>query len=150
MDGSAFFSDVVGGDSGVDTSFEEVFTDATPILAVRWWGSAVNGSFAPCTNTPQSFTVTFYSDADGFPGGIISNQDVIATATTTDTLIGGDLPLFQYDASLVAPVTVAHGWLSVRARVPTTAEPCGIRRMIRVIVISHPRRGRVHIGDWRS
>jgi len=83
---------------------------ANTIGGVNWWGgNSISGS-------SPSFTLNFYNDAGGAPGGLVATYSVgAANAATTGQFIVGFYPEYSYSA-LIPALTLTAGatyWLGV-------------------------------------
>ncbi|MBI4717908.1 MAG: hypothetical protein HY763_08910, partial [Planctomycetes bacterium] len=85
------------------------------ITELCWWGSYQND-----VPTPDTFLVTYYAGAGGFPGSVIGGPFSQAGSTLSvtgpvDIAAGGDFPVFEYTATH-APVPVSAGncyWVEI-------------------------------------
>ncbi len=99
------------------------FTLATPtqITGVRW--SGVYQQTAVLTTSPVSFFVGLYADQAGLPGALLAGRVVSVAGTQIGVSPNLKSPVFTYEATLDAPLTVAAGaktWLSVVESDPST------------------------------
>ncbi|MFH1109977.1 MAG: hypothetical protein V1790_12410, partial [Planctomycetota bacterium] len=112
VSGSArFVSDL---DRGATTA-DDFIPDGSPITDVCWWGYYENDSAADCSPGPgDAFTITFYTDAGGYPGSTIVSQAV--SPGRLQTVLESNLYLYEYSATLATPVTVTPGvkhWIEI-------------------------------------
>jgi len=94
----------------------ENFTGATgPITALTWWGldlQPVGNGFVECTETDNTFIVTFRTDAAGVPGTELCSHTVLATRTPTGLTYHG-AQMNEYHAELPSPCVLTRGWVSI-------------------------------------
>ena len=114
--------DAVGGFGNFATTYDNfVLSVDSEVTDVHWTGSYFN---PPTAGTITEFTITFYADAAGEPGGSLFAETIAGTAG--ETSIGADNfgdPTFTYSVDLSTPFSATGGtayWLSI---VPTLAFP---------------------------
>jgi len=95
------------------------FSTAKSITGVDWTG----GYFNPASQgLITQFTVAFYADAAGVPGGVLASDTILGTAGETFLGNVNGFPIYSYNVS-VTPFAAAAGtqyWLSV---LPTLGFP---------------------------
>jgi len=94
----------------------ENFSNVTgPVTALTWWGldmRRVGNGFVECTETDNTFQVTFRADAAGAPGNEICSHQVLASRTPTGLTYNG-AQLNEYHAELPSPCALTRGWVTL-------------------------------------
>lgn len=108
-------NDTTGGNGNFATAYDN-FTLAGngSITNVMFTGSYFN---PPAQGTITAFTIAFYSDAGGIPGGLLQSFNMAGNAN--ETSIGNDIPgdpLFTYSFDLSSAFNALGGtqyWISI-------------------------------------
>ena len=115
--GNAFSSqnDTNGGGFGNFATVYDNFSLAgtSNITSVQWTGLYFN---PPAQGTIPGFTVAFWADSAGQPGGLLASQFVAGAANETSLGSFGGFPAFSYDLTLPTAFTAQAGtqyWMSV-------------------------------------
>ncbi|UCC29087.1 MAG: hypothetical protein JSU86_12895, partial [Phycisphaerales bacterium] len=99
----------------------------TEITEVCWWGVYLdpNTSTDCVPDSGDDFTITFYQNAAGLPGAVLSSQSV-----TVSKALAGDFTSwtdYEYTALLPTPVSVTPGtcyWIEIANNTPGTPVDC--------------------------
>lgn len=94
------------------------FAGAAGANAIRFWGlNAYNaGAWAPCSENPVPFTITFYADTNGYPGPVLATYNETLTGVGTGVFYATSYELMEYNTILdpVPPLTGQIEWVSVQ------------------------------------
>lgn len=90
---------------------------------ITWWGYEMYFGlpctyFCDCTPAvPKTFEIKFYEDNAGQVGDVVGTTTVTPTKEfcITSTLYDGSESIYKYQAVLSSPVSLAAGWVSIRA-----------------------------------
>lgn len=128
------------GPTGGGRTYDDFTLDgASAVTAVQWRGEYIDTASAganPSSANTEAFEVSFWSDAGGQPGPVLTTESIpLAQAapkslgTINFAFAGGQtpfpIPLFSYRAALATPFVAAAGrryWISISSR-STTAQP---------------------------
>lgn len=93
------------------------FTGAsTRIQGVRWYGFEAYyflSQWHSCSIADPRFQIIFYNNNGGYPGTVLSTQDVTAYRHATNRYLLGQR-IYIYEAELPTPVNLSSGWLAIR------------------------------------
>lgn len=110
-----FFSAGTSEESTGLTRYDNFFEVAGAIEGVSWWGLDLgfDGTFFyECTETDNTFTVSFHEDAAGVPGDAVCSYEVVTTRTPTGIFYLGT-ELNEYSVTLPSTCVVTNGWVSI-------------------------------------
>jgi hypothetical protein len=107
---------LIGSQNNAYTTYDDFTLDSPfTVTDVHWRG----GYYDSPPGTIDSFTIQFYSNNAGQPGGSLFSETILGNAGETYVGIEGgrNSPIYDYSVNLILPFTETAGtyWLSIQA-----------------------------------
>ena len=114
---------VAASDSAVNQFAADTFTltGTTPVGTVRWFGVYISAN----TLTPDAFTVSFFNTTGGTPNATARTGETFAVGNPGRVANGQNIegiPVYRYEATLSAPVTLSAGTFGISIVNNTTTD----------------------------
>jgi hypothetical protein len=87
------------------------------IRDVHWWGingDRSSGSWVACVKDPDTYTITFYTDAGATPGGIWCQYSAVTPTKVATGHVYSGYPVYYYSFDLPSPCALRQGWVSIQ------------------------------------